>query len=474
MHTRIKHTGSELIGELDKNIPPETWRQILQVFVPTHIADSLQIQQYVGLEREKFRRFMDKLQNSAFGLAPIFHQLDHSITRPGVRGRRPGIYLLGETGAQLLNELGYPDVHPCHLNNDLAITHALAMLDIHQTALRENIPISTDCTIEFGDHQILRPDHQINLPDGKFLIYEIEQAANNDNLARIRESLTNKRSFFGSNQAAAYLSEIRMLLNLNPNSKESRETAQRWARVYRALSTEEELGFLLFSMPLGEFLINPDWNPSSSDRWENLSVPTGESGTEAGSKSNVPVFAYSDRHSAYDDCIVLNAADQEFQARVFPSKPKPDFGLFKMAIDIYNASHSKSNYWAQAGIPHASIHMLKILLEKREDLLEKLNKWMNQGRHGESPVLVVQHMQGVIDCFLNYYAWESGNILRAEAVNRGYEGHPFGVVVNALVAPHPGDGWENKSEVDIALAWVLSALFKYAEQIGLDKPRFLS
>jgi hypothetical protein len=38
------HSASELIGELDKNLSPETWRQILQVFVPTHIADSLQIQ----------------------------------------------------------------------------------------------------------------------------------------------------------------------------------------------------------------------------------------------------------------------------------------------------------------------------------------------------------------------------------------------------------------------------------------------
>ena len=52
MHTGIMHTASELLGELDKNLPPETWCQIMQVFVPTYIADSLQIQQYVGLERE--------------------------------------------------------------------------------------------------------------------------------------------------------------------------------------------------------------------------------------------------------------------------------------------------------------------------------------------------------------------------------------------------------------------------------------
>jgi hypothetical protein len=474
MHTRIMHTASELISELDKNLPPETWRQILQVFVPTHIADSLQIQQYVGLEREKFRRVMDKIQNSAFGLAPIFHQLDHSINRPGVRGRRPSIFLLGETGGLLLNELGYPDAHACHLNTDLAISHALAMLDIHLSAMRENVPIHTDCTIEFGDRQTLRPDHQISLPDGQLLIYEIEQGTNIDTLARIRESLTHKRGFFDSAQATAYLHEIRMLLNLAPNSKESRDTLQRWTRAYRALSDEDELGFNLLSMPLGEFLINPDWNPAPSDRWVNLSVPLLESDASDGASNAVPVFAYNDGHSAYDDCIVVNAANQEYQANVFPGKPKPDFGLFKLACDIYNASFSKSNYWAMAGIPYASIHMLKILFEKRVDLLERLNKCMNQGRHGESPVLVVQHMQGVIDCFLNFYAWESGNILKAEAVNRGYEGHPFGVVVNAFVAPHPGDGWENKSEIDVALAWVLSALFKYAEQIGLDKPRFLS
>ena len=109
MHTRIIHTASELIGELDKNLPPETWRHIMEVFFPTHIADSLQIQQYVGLEREKFRRVMDRLQNTALGLPPIFHQLDHLITRPGVRGKRPSIYLLGETGAVLLNELGMPE-----------------------------------------------------------------------------------------------------------------------------------------------------------------------------------------------------------------------------------------------------------------------------------------------------------------------------------------------------------------------------
>lgn len=55
MHTGILHTASELIGELDKNLPPETWRQIKQVFVPTHITNSLQVQQVHGFGARKIQ-----------------------------------------------------------------------------------------------------------------------------------------------------------------------------------------------------------------------------------------------------------------------------------------------------------------------------------------------------------------------------------------------------------------------------------
>jgi len=67
MHTRIIHTASELVGELDKNLPPDTWRQIMPIIHSNAYRRQLQIQQYVGLEREKFRRVMDRLQNSALG-----------------------------------------------------------------------------------------------------------------------------------------------------------------------------------------------------------------------------------------------------------------------------------------------------------------------------------------------------------------------------------------------------------------------
>ncbi len=476
MHTKIVHTLSEVTNALNTSMPDQVWRRVLEVFAPTHVADSIQIQEYAGLEREKFRRVMDKLQTVTAGLPPLFHILDHPIKRAGPPGRKPKIFLLGETGAKILNELGFPDAHPCHLNDDLAIAHSLAMLDVHQVAVRENISIRTDSIVNFGDQRILRPDHQIVLADGKLLIYEIEQAANHDNFGRIRQSLMNKLDFFKSAESAGFQREIRMVINLTPGGSEWNGTIQRWGRGCRALSEGEDLGFRLLALPIGEFLVNPDWTPIASSRWLDLTVTSNSVRNNSESQQESQVSAYDQTHSAYDDVIVVNAAAQDYKANILSTKPSPDFGVFTLVYDIYNASHSAENYLAFGAIPHTSIHMLRVLMEKRADLVEKLNRGMNCGRKSEGQALVVYHMQGVIDTFLNYYQWESGEVLRAEAVanNREWNGiGPFGILVKARVAPSPGDVWGNSSEIDVALAWVLWALFKYSEQIGLDRPKFL-
>ena len=147
MHTGIMHTASELLGELDKNLPPKTWRQIMQVFVPTHIADSLQIQQYVGLERENSGGSW-----TGYKIPPLGYRLSSTnwIIRSSDRGcaanDRASIFWAGQARCCSMNS-DTRMFHPCHLNTDLAISHALALLDIHHAAPRAHIPIHTDCTI---------------------------------------------------------------------------------------------------------------------------------------------------------------------------------------------------------------------------------------------------------------------------------------------------------------------------------------
>src|ERR1035437_5444615 len=93
---------SEIITALNQSMPDHAWRCVLEMFLPTHLADGIQIQEYDGIDREKLRRTLNKVFTITAGMPPILHALDHSISRPGVRGRGRRIYLLGETGALLL------------------------------------------------------------------------------------------------------------------------------------------------------------------------------------------------------------------------------------------------------------------------------------------------------------------------------------------------------------------------------------
>jgi hypothetical protein len=211
------------------------------------------------------------------------------------------------------------------------------------------------------------------------------------------------------------------------------------------------------------------------ERWSKIPPPQEEQHPLMGETPElVTARTYSSSHTAYEDAVIVNAACQEFIKRKLPGRARPDFGLLTLVNNIYLASHAKTNPWALAVIPHASIYGLKTLLEKRDELREQINRNMNRGRQGESPFLVAFHMQKVIDCFLRYYGWEPGPFLSAEAASRGYESASFIISVRSHLQPSSGDGWEQTSEINAALEWVLGALFKYWDEIGLDRPRFLS
>jgi hypothetical protein len=475
MHTGLFQNPSEIITALNQSMTDNAWRRVLEMFVPTHLADGIQIQEYAGIDREKLRRTLNKVFTITAGMPPILHALDHSISRPGVRGRGRRIYLLGETGAMLLIELGYEGVHACNLHNDTAIAHALAMLDIHKTAEQMQVTIQTDRELNFGN-QVIRPDHMVKLPNGQMILYEIEQFASHETGRRVRESIFHKRSFFTSMEAKNFLPEVRMILNLQPGTREWESTVRWWKNICTESGAEEKLGFRLLVISFSEFLIQPEWDVQTSGRWTDVTVaPAKTHSQNIVTVDSIVEEPYNSDDTGNDDCVVVAAAGQVFNEKNGESLPNPDFGLFNLACAIYVGSHSESHYWKDAAIPYTSIHMLKTLLEKRHGLLIDLNTLMEHGRRGESGGMVVFHMQSVIDCFLSHYHWESEGVLTAKAVaNPWGESPPFTISVKAMVDPSPTDIWKHSSEIDRGLGWVLRALFKYSKLIGLNEPKFLS
>ena len=79
-------------------------------------------------------------------------------------------------------------------------------------------------------------------------------------------------------------------------------------------------------------------------------------------------------------------------------------------------------------------------------------------------------MQRVIDTFLAYYGWKSNVYLSAKAVLAEGAAEPFQISVSTI-GFFLGDVDESRRKTD-ALEWVLTALFRYAEDLGLGRPRF--
>ena len=94
---------------------------------------------------------------------------------------------------------------------------------------------------------------------------------------------------------------------------------------------------------------------------------------------------------------------------------------------------------------------------------------------------ILHRMQGVIREFLRYHGYEVGRWLMAvpeSSWERGEGPQDFGVRVrmHPEVLMGEGDGvvpgQEAVARAEEALAWVLWALFAYAEEIGLKPPPF--
>src|SRR5258708_23042610 len=84
---------------------------------------------------------------------------------------------------------------------------------------------------------------------------------------------------------------------------------------------------------------------------------------------------------------------------------------------------------------------------------------------------ILHRMQRVIDTFLIYFQWGDSSTLSARAtLVEGERQGPFQVQVNS--AGETLGKWEMSLARTNALAWVLLALFEYADKIGLGRPEY--
>ena len=476
---KIFSETEQLQGALDDAIPERNWLRILEVFVPTGVADNLQIQEMSGLDRNRLRRFLEKMEQSALGLPPVLEVLETTARRINIHGRPPKIYLLGKSGADLLQANGYENVRPCALKNEIAVSHALAMLSLHHAAQQAGCLVKTDQNLSYGNSgQVLRPDHQLALPDGDQALYEIEQDADRKLIPRIFESLKNKQAFFQTEQSKAFLPEVRMVLNLEYGQRWNR-TLNIWREACKLVveQTKLPLGFKLLAIPILEFLRTPEWDVELSPRWQDVTAPAKKrSLPEKDNQGEVEeIAALGMTHNIVDDCILLAALKYDFIVHKLPDLPEPELKLFKLAHLIYTAADTPdSDFYTQMAPRYASIYLLKRYLEIHPDLVVNLRKAIHSGRGRMywSPKTILHRMQMVINTFMAYYGFYAGGNLRVMPTADPEEGaSQFGIHVD-VPNLYLSENFQTAREIKHGLAWMIWAFFEYGTELGLGRPEF--
>ena len=470
--SKVLETTKELEAALDAAMPDRRWMSLLELFLPTGVADVSQLQSGTDLSWHKIRRALEIMETTYLVDMPVLKRLDHSIRQPGRVKRPPTIYLLAPGGAALLRANGH-EARPCELKEDIPISHALCMLSVHLAAKLSRVEEITDKNLDYGDGQVLRPDHLITLPDKRKVIMEIEQAANPQLITRIMESLSNRQAFFKSRECENFLPEVRMIVNAKPGSS-MRRTLNIWENAVREQFKKDgvEMGFRLMTIPLVTFLDAPEWDVELSERWKEIRFGLGRK-TEPDEDESLDNLTNTHR-TLKDEIVLLEALNEDFERRFADVKfEKADRELFTLAYTVFTATYDPDKYYKHSEIPYRSLYLFSEYLNLHPDLRTKLKVALhaNRGRVVLSQNNILHRIDIVIRAFLRYYGWQtSGHVKVRATMNPQRFGTVYGISVRLPTYLFYTD--EEQREKEVALEWLLWAIFEYGDELKLGKPDF--
>jgi len=486
---------------LEQAFPDRRWLDVLALVAHTGVADTKQIQTASGLSRDKVNTLLDRFYELAGD--QVLAQVPVKVPKPGVRGRTPNLYTLGEAGAALLRANGQPDARASNLKAAKPLAHARATLDVRLAALAAGLTVETERLLPYGEEQVLRPDNVVALSNGTRALFETEQDAALPVLRRVTESVRNKAAFFRFEAGQQVSGTVRVLINL-PYSRDWDKTVHVWERATAIVADEcgGDLPFHILALPLQAFLQEPDWNePPDTGRWESLFDPArtaafepdGQETTRTKSKALVPrqhkLPTRLKRRSPVDDRRIIQAywqylLEQGPELAYTHDAPRPDPAFFELTQVVYAASHpANPTPLQEAAHPYASLYLLRKYLQMHPRLRQGLSKAMVRASHSMRwNITTIEHrMQVVIDVFLRYHGYRFSSALRAYPCSSwGRNAGPgdFGVSVGLHRELLMEEGYgvvpdrEQVQEAEAALAWVLWALFAHSEYLQVKSPPF--
>lgn len=467
-----------LIQALDEAIPDKVWLRIIILLSITGVADTIQLQKYVGLERGIFKRRLDKLLVSSLDGEPLVSEIEHSIKRPTEANRPAGVIKLEKGGERLLKRLGYKDARACELKEDTAILHALCMLKVYLLLAEQKekgYTLIVDQALPYGVNRYIRPDILVLSPEGEGSILEIEQLANLKLLPRMIESLANRNDFYKADRPEKYFSFVLMIINVK-DGKPFHDTIKVWTEAIRQYTkTNGPLHYRIAAIPLQKFIQKPEWHGVINKDWKILDSPD-EQDEQSPEENTIKEMSAAIRpaRSGKEDVVLLQALGHTLYRSLDNQLRCLSDDILFVVRAIHEGSYPKDNlyYDDAAGIPIISVYLLAEYLKIHPELMKILRRRMhfNRSRIVWTQQNILHRMGIVIRAFMGYHGWAVNKFkLDAYAIFDRERGEYVVVVtIESLPEGLEYDGYHIKR----SLQWVLQALFEYGEDIGIGRPEF--
>ena len=457
--------------------------KVLACFAERGTATTQQVVKLSGLNYKTAAPLLQDLAQASYDRPAALNVC--KVALEGQTGRPLNQFSLTSEGAAVARTLlGKPDIH-APLPKDFVESVAVhAMMEVYTQAVAAGLKSNIEKVLPFGQGgSNVRADVYIQPPSGQPILIEIEQHAERENLPRIVDKLERLQRFYVSPQGKQVSNQVRVLFNLP--EKDSR-TLPTWGEAL-ALVAQEHGGMLAFELhyqPVLAFLASPDWKGLAGFRpLQPAALPHTPAAAQTPAQAPRPkqqsaagllelsVVTKTRALLQKEKLARLESADDQCQ--------RVQYFLDNMYW-IYQASHYPGSPTVKyAGVPYASIDTLHSYLHAHQNrgLLDTLRPAMRWLRSHSNGITSYRNAAARIAWeFLGYHGIGRGGALLMNVVapvNDSQRSEIYFEVritnPDLMLRRRTGfTGLYTKEPEEIALQWVLDALFLYAQELGLD------
>jgi hypothetical protein len=464
---------------------PSLYQNILDCMSIRGLASVAQVITLTGQSDATVRRVLDELTHET----PLHPALLHKDSVAWGRRRPPVVYLLNETGAEVLRQTsGNKNIKPPSFQEPSELLDAYLEMDVLRVARQNGFAADAEVVLPFkGGNANIRADVLVTI-QGQKTLFEIERQANAHNRHRITLKLLHLVEFFRAPEANGVDRAIRLLFVI---SDDDAQTLDEWEKALAQVELQiGKLPFHLHTCQAQNFLVHPVWDslqnfmplePAIESDAAEKNTQTTEPANEWLKELRVPSSDLDEMN------VIIPALSASFDRSATgfeqaETSRQRCLSFFELVRFIYQASFfEKSPTRLYATPPIESIYLLRRYLHAHQNssLLKELQETLNWAQKQRSGVTnyrdALTHV--LWDVFLRWHGFYRGGPLIVSICPPNFEDmrrsdyYIYVRIENWEMYNREKPRFRNYNREGLleeqALAWILEALYLHGAELGL-------